>query len=119
MNAARVLRGLVLGAIGGFLGWVLVEALGLARDNVTAIVWSNILALGAVVGFMDGLALGISEGITAGTSMKFRRAALIGAITGTVGGTLGLYFGQLFYQTMLGAAGITRQDQGGFIPFLV
>ena len=119
MNAARVLRGLVLGAIGGFLGWILVEALGLSRDDSSVVNWLNVLALGAVVGFMYGLALGVGEGITAGTSLKFRRAAGFGAITGTLGGILGLAFGQYFYQTMLAAAGITRQDQGGFIPFLV
>src|SRR5438477_7704624 len=119
MNAARVLRGLVLGAIGGFIGWALVELLGLSRDNSSAVSWQTVLTLGAVIGLAYGMALGVGEGITAGTSTKFKRAVGIGAITGTLGGILGLAFGQWFYQTLLSAAGITRQDQQGFLPFLV
>lgn len=119
MNAARVLRGLVLGAIGGFLGWVLVEALRLSPDRVQSVSPFDVAVFGAVIGLMDGLALGVGEGITAGTQPKFVRAVGIGAVTGLFGGVLGLTFGQWFYATLLSAAGIIRQGEPGFLPFIV
>jgi pSer/pThr/pTyr-binding forkhead associated (FHA) protein len=121
MNAARVLRGLVFGAIGGFLGWALVELLGLSPDNVRVVdpnAW-RFVALGGVIGLMDGLALGVSEGITSGTQTKFQRAVLMGAVTGTLGGVLGLECGQRFYQTLLGVTGASPEDAGGFSQFFI
>jgi pSer/pThr/pTyr-binding forkhead associated (FHA) protein len=121
MNAARVLRGLVFGAIGGLLGWALVELLGLSRDNVRVVhmySW-DFVALGAVIGMMDGAALGVSEGITAGTQAKFQRAVLMGAVTGILGGVLGLECGQRFYQTLLSATGASPETSGGFVQFLI
>jgi pSer/pThr/pTyr-binding forkhead associated (FHA) protein len=119
MNAARVLRGLVLGAIGGFLGWVVVEVLQLSPDQVQNVSPVAVAVFGAVIGLIDGLALGIGEGLTAGTQPKFMRAVGIGAATGLFGGILGLSFGQWFYSTMLSAAGIVRQGEPGFLPFIV
>jgi pSer/pThr/pTyr-binding forkhead associated (FHA) protein len=113
-----VLRGLVLGGIGGFLGWVLVEFLRLSPDNVKIADPNTVAIFGAIIGLLDGLALGVGEGITAGTKPKFQRAVGIGAVTGLVGGFFGLECGQWFYQTMLTVAG-TSQGQPGFIPFLV
>lgn len=118
MNAARVLRGLVLGAIGGFLGWFLVETLRLSPDERRLVTRSEVAILGAVIGCLYGLALGVGEGITAGTRSKFTRAVGFGAVTGLLGGVLGLVCGQEFYQTLLTAAG-AQQGQFGLGPFLI
>jgi pSer/pThr/pTyr-binding forkhead associated (FHA) protein len=109
----------VLGAIGGLLGWALLELLGLSNDEARQVDWTQTTALGAVVGLMYGLALGVGEGITAGTKSKFQRAVGTGAVMGLLGGVAGLVIGQFFYGSLLAAAGISRQDQAGFIPFLV
>jgi len=116
-----VLRGLVLGAIGGFIGWALVELLGLSRDEVRAVDPSSfqMAALGGVIGMFDGLALGVGEGITAGTQPKFLRAVGWGAVTGLLGGILGLWVGQQFYQTMLSVSGVSAYGPGGPIQFFV
>jgi pSer/pThr/pTyr-binding forkhead associated (FHA) protein len=120
MNAARVFRGLVLGAIGGFLGWGLVELLGLSQDEAqrVSLYAPTFIALGAVIGLFDGLALGVNEGITAGTTQKFQRAVGYGAVTGLLGGWLGLTVGQIFYQNLLATSGVTP-GQAGFSPFFI
>jgi pSer/pThr/pTyr-binding forkhead associated (FHA) protein len=118
VNAARVLRGLVLGAIGGFLGWFLVEALRLSPDIVGEVTLADVAPLGAAVGLLYGLSLGVGEGITAGTRSKFQRAVIGGAVTGLLGGVLGIVCGQWFYQTLLSTAG-TKQGQGGLLAFLI
>jgi pSer/pThr/pTyr-binding forkhead associated (FHA) protein len=121
VNAARVLRGLVLGAIGGFLGWAFVELLGLSRDEVRVVNPSSwdVAALGGLIGLFDGLALGIGEGITAGTKPKFLRAVGVGAATGVLGGIVGLACGQWFYQTLLSTAGVSASGPGGPVQFFV
>lgn len=121
MNAARVLRGLVFGAIGGVLAWILVEALHLSHDEAArrAVQPEELAALGAVVGAMYGLALGFAEGITAGTQPKFFRAVGIGLVTGLLGGVLGLFFGQWFYGTLLATAGVDPDRPGGLGQFFL
>jgi pSer/pThr/pTyr-binding forkhead associated (FHA) protein len=118
VNAARVLRGLVLGAIGGFLGWFLVEALRLSPEQSQYVSKEQVAVFGALIGCLDGLALGVGEGITSGTRSKFMRAVGFGAVTGLLGGVLGLSAGQKFYETLLSTAG-TQQGQAGLFAFLI
>jgi H+/Cl- antiporter ClcA len=89
VNAARVLRGLVLGAIGGFLGWMLVELFRISPDDRRVADDSSVAVFGAVTGLVYGLSLGVGEGITAGTKPKFLRAVGIGAAIGVGGGSPG------------------------------
>lgn len=147
MNSARVLRGLVLGAIGGFLGWFLVEHLlpgvagiflqafggglpapvheffaaisQLTDDRRRATSSAGIAVLGATIGLMDGLALGVGEGITAGTQPKFMRALGAGAATGLLGGVLGLWVGQRVYEALLSIFGVSPDGPGGPLDFFV
>jgi pSer/pThr/pTyr-binding forkhead associated (FHA) protein len=106
MSSARVLRGLVLGALGGFLGWFIVELFPyLVSDERRNVDMRAVAILGATVGGFMGLALGVSEGIAAGTKSKFLRAAGLGALFGVAGGLIGLYMGQILYTSLGGQYG--------------
>src|SRR5262245_2834902 len=103
MSSARVLRGLVLGALGGFVGWLIVEPIpALTSDEQRVVSMTAVCILGAIIGGCIGLALGISEGIAAGTKSKFLRASGLGALFGVAGGLVGLYMGQTLYSTLGG-----------------
>jgi pSer/pThr/pTyr-binding forkhead associated (FHA) protein len=103
MSSARVLRGLLLGAIGGFLAWMIVEPIPyLTTDPVPGapvqeVDITAIAILGAILGGCIGLAMGVSEGIAGGTRSKFQRAVGLGALVGIAGGLIGLYSGQALY----------------------
>jgi pSer/pThr/pTyr-binding forkhead associated (FHA) protein len=106
MSSARVLRGLVLGALGGFVGWLIVEPIpALTSDEQRVVSMTAVCILGAIIGGCIGLALGISEGIAAGTKSKFLRASGLGALFGVAGGLVGLYLGQTLYSTLGGQYG--------------
>jgi pSer/pThr/pTyr-binding forkhead associated (FHA) protein len=106
MSSARVLRGLVLGALGGFLGWLIVEPSEfLTSDTETVVNMTAVCILGAIIGCCIGLALGVSEGVAAGTKSKFLRATGLGALLGIAGGMVGLYMGQTLYGTLGGRYG--------------
>jgi pSer/pThr/pTyr-binding forkhead associated (FHA) protein len=111
MSSTRVLRGLVLGALGGVLGWLIVEPVPyLTTDNIQSVDWTAIAILGAIVGAGIGAALGVAEGIVAGTAPKFKRAVMMGALVGAAGGCLGLWIGQAFYGGILAMFRITTQE---------
>jgi pSer/pThr/pTyr-binding forkhead associated (FHA) protein len=103
LSSTRVLRGLILGALGGFLGWLIVEPIEwLTSDTQRVFTISAIVTLGAIIGCAIGLALGLGEGIASGTKTKFWRAVGLGALVGTAGGMVGLWMGQTLYSTMGG-----------------
>jgi hypothetical protein len=55
MSAVRVLRGLVLGALGGAFGWLLVEPIPyLTSDEVATVDWTAIGLLAGIVGACIG-----------------------------------------------------------------
>jgi pSer/pThr/pTyr-binding forkhead associated (FHA) protein len=103
LSSTRVLRGLVLGALGGFLGWMIVEPFEwLTSDAQRVFDLTSVVTLGAIIGCAIGLALGLGEGIASGTKAKFWRAVGLGALVGTAGGMVGLWMGQTLYSTMGG-----------------
>ena len=106
MSPLRVLRGFSFGALGGFLGWLLVEfgfrlyeqdAIGPRLVGPTS---SG--TLGGVLGLTIGFFLGVSEGIGEGTTVRFKRAVGWFTLLGMVGGFVGLYFGQILFTTLGG-----------------
>src|SRR5436309_1090293 len=110
MSAVRVLRGLVLGALGGALGWLLVEPIPyLTSDERVTVDWTAIGLLAGIVGACIGAALGVAEGILAGTRPKFQRAVTLGALVSFFGGWIGIWLGQALYSAILGAFRITDQ----------
>ena len=118
---ARILRNFIFGAIGGILGWLLVEPSDYLTPPDVAVVppdWGRILLLGCIVGAAMGLCIGISEGIAAGSGRMVRRSAGMGLVTGAFGGLLGLMFGQAAYGP-LAAIGHAGWMFVGFIFLLV
>lgn len=116
MSAVRVLRGLVLGALGGLLGWCLVEPFPyLTSDEATTVDWTAIGLLAGIVGACIGTALGVAEGILAGTRPKFQRAVTLGGIVSFFGGWIGVWFGQALYSGILNTFQI--RDQNPDNPF--
>src|SRR5690349_17749221 len=106
MSPLRVLRGCIFGAMGGILGWMLVEFLPLPypfRPGLYEAPGSTVpmlnptfqALLGAALGTSIGGFLGISEGIGEGTTSRFRRAFLWFTFLGALGGFIGMYYGQM------------------------
>jgi len=130
MSLARVTRGLVLGALGGFLGWMVVEwgapllgqLLGglpfidpqtfvlthdpLPGETQVVVTFGKTCVLGALVGLGIGFWLGVAQGMEEGTAGKLRRSVLVSSGLGLVGGFLGLGFGQLLYGELSGSIAV-------------
>lgn len=135
-NNAR-LRSLIAGGIGGFIGWVFVEALVAPRLQALTSV-SDLYGIdaqfGALAGVCIGAALGLAGGVISyGATQRAWVTAAISAGAGLIGGAIGLVIGEMFYQPLrsipflgrsigwaafgavLGAAeGITRRSAKGF-----
>jgi len=118
MSPVRVLRGFLFGAMGGVLGWALIEFLrppfpsppfrpfelerpGAIPPPVTP---EQSGLLGLMLGLCIGGFLGLSEGLAEGTTARFQRALAWFLGLGAVGGFLGLYFGQQLYTAMGGGS---------------
>jgi pSer/pThr/pTyr-binding forkhead associated (FHA) protein len=130
MSPLRVLRGFILGALGGILGWVLTEFLPLpfpfqlARFEAPGMVQppvgpGQIGLYGLALGIGIGLFLGISEGMGEGTTSQFRRTFLVFLVLGAAGGFLGLYFGQILYARLGGKVDPNDITLGEFFPQLL
>lgn len=116
MSPLRVLRGFIFGAIGGILGWVLVEFLPapfpsppfrpflLERPGAALppVATQDMALLGVVLGLAIGGFLGLSEGIAEGTASRLWRSLGWFTFLGAIGGYLGLYFGQSLYASLGG-----------------
>lgn len=96
---ARVIRFIIAGAVGALIGWAIIEPIDALtpRGGIEVINYGAMVALGLIVGFCIGTALGIAE-VLSGLPMKDAgRAVGAGGLVGAAGGMLGLAFGQAFY----------------------
>ncbi len=129
MSPIRVLRGLFLGGVGGFLGWLLTEFLPLpypfapARFEQPGAVLplvhpASMGLLGAVLGIAIGGALGLSEGVGEGTRSRFTRTMLAFLLAGFFGGFLGLSIGQQLYGVLGGNPNTASLGASDFLPQL-
>jgi pSer/pThr/pTyr-binding forkhead associated (FHA) protein len=124
MSPLRVLRGFVFGALGGVLGWLLVEFLfqpaRFERPGMVATVTPHQQGLlGIALGLAIGGFLGISEGLAEGTMSRFRRAFFTFLVLGAAGGYVGLYFGQILFGRLGGEVDVSRIPLSQFFPQLL
>jgi len=130
MSPLRVLRGCAFGALGGMLGWLLIEFLPLG-DPFRPGRWElsgtrqpymepQVAALlGAVLGLCIGGFLGIAEGIGEGTHSRFKRALLSFSLLGALGGYIGMYFGQILYGVLGGKTDVAQITGAEFFPQII
>ena len=130
MSPLRVLRGLIFGAIGGLIGWILIEQLPLGPafqpwryegpHSVQPVISTGDQAmLGVALGLAIGGCLGIAEGMGEGTVSRFRRTLLAFLGLGALGGMIGLYFGQTFFAIMHGKTNPGDIGVSDFLPQLL
>ncbi len=112
---SRILIGLIVGAIGGFVGWLLQETFINYNAHVMAGVLPGQAALKSplspgetrllmlCVGGMIGLCLGTVDGIVEGSGRKLLRGMVIGAIGGFLLGSLGFILGSLVFGKLGGS----------------
>ncbi len=117
---SRILIGLIVGTIGGFVGWLLQENLihyGVTKDVLTGTISSDPLSteqtrtLIFCVGGMIGLSLGMVEGLLEGSLRKLAVGLALGALTGVVFGYIGYQIGGQIY-TWLGGRDTVGHDAG-------
>ena len=117
---SKIILNSLLGAIGGLVGWAVIEALmrGFFRvpyDQHPAgeLVVGN-AKIGILAGVFIGGSLGAADGIWSRSSRTFSRAIGAGAGAGAVAGLVGLFIGQEIY-------GLTAVDSGepSFAAFIV
>lgn len=89
----------LFGAIGGFLGWLLVGSFPTQTWNI----WLASAFIGAGVGLCIGLAVGAVEGVIVKHSVKQASwGALRGAGIGLLSGMIGLIVGEIIFLTIKG-----------------
>ncbi len=135
LNNAR-LRSFTAGGIGGFIGWLLTEALVMSPQSpfMSLSMYVSDALFGALAGVAIGGVLGLAGGlISYGATQRAWITVAISAGAGLIGGALGLVLGEAIYQPLkgipflgrslgwaafgavLGAAeGITRRSAKGF-----
>lgn len=87
----------VLGAIGGLLGWLISELLGLSF--ITNIYLSELI-VGALVGLCIGLLIGITEGLMTRNWVQAARAGLFSGFLGMLAGGIGLPLSEFLFQAV-------------------
>ena len=89
----------LFGAIGGFLGWLVVGSFPTQTWNI----WLASAAIGGGVGLLIGLTIGSVEGVIVKRSAKQTlRGAFLGAGIGLASGMIGLIIGELVFLIIQG-----------------
>ncbi len=91
----------ILGAIGGLIGWRVIDAIGFFKQ--TNILLSELLQ-GALIGLCVGFMIGMAEAILSRSILRGLRAALISGVIGLVAGAVALPLGELIFQAAGGQA---------------
>jgi pSer/pThr/pTyr-binding forkhead associated (FHA) protein len=99
---SRIILGVILGAVGGFIGFVIQEitvnhSLLLAPSEAVR----QMTFFGIIIGICIGLSLGLVEGLVTGRSELLLRGALMGAVLGGVSGAIGVYLAGEIYDAIL------------------
>lgn len=97
----RVLRYTIFGAIGGLLGWLVVEPINyLTPHEDLTMGYGQMLALGGLIGLFVGVALGVAEALSGVSPRDAVKSVVVSVPIGIVGGALGLAVGNRFYSPM-------------------
>lgn len=130
MSPIRVLRGLIFGAIGGLIGWFLIEFLPLGYPfrphvfdgpNSTPPLTSPAqqALMGLVLGLAIGGCLGLAEAMSEGTRTRFNRTLGLFVVLGGLGGFVGMYFGQAVFAALGGKVLREQISPAEFFPQLL
>jgi len=117
---ARVIRFIIAGAVGGLVGWMIVEPMpSLTPSGVETLPYPALITIGMIIGLCLGLALGIAEALSGMGQGDRVRVIGLSALIGAGGGMVGLAFGQAFYGTLIKVSGDVALVLLGFICELV
>jgi hypothetical protein len=105
----------VLGAVGGLIGWLISDSLGLSF--VSNVYLSDAL-IGALVGLSVGLFIGITEGALTRNPVQAGKAGMFGGLLGMVAGAIGLPLSEFLFQSV-GAGLLGRALGWGVFGLLI
>ncbi len=109
---SRILLGLLFGAAGGFLGYLLQEV-SVPHDPVLDQTRSQMMTIGLMVGGLIGMAIGAVEGVAVGSPRKLAQGMVLGGIIGAIGGLFGIYLGSAVYAIALFGKDPRYMEQSG------
>lgn len=120
---ARITRYLILAAIGGFIGWCIVEPINaLTPDGEVALSLGAELALGAIIGLCIGAGVAVANALSGVSPRDALKGLILGVIVGAAGGMMGFFIGDRLYGPFFAIAEATKSDPNGppsFLGFLV
>jgi pSer/pThr/pTyr-binding forkhead associated (FHA) protein len=94
----RIIRYLAIAALGGLIGWLIVEPIDyLTPPGNPSVTYLQQILLGAIIGLFIGTALGLAEAISGLSPRDAVKSIVLGAAIGAAGGAMGLIFGNAFY----------------------
>ena len=106
---SRILVGLVMGTLGGFIGWLLQENLIHYQAQMIDGVCTSLplttqqdVILAVCTGGIIGLFLGSVDGIVESSAYKLRNGIIVGLLAGFLVGGIGLHLGGYLYGALGG-----------------
>lgn len=89
----------IFGAIGGLIGWLASNLLGL---SFTSNLYVSEAIVGALVGLSIGLLIGITEGVLTRNIIQILKSGLFSGLLGAVAGAIGLPLSEFLFQKLGG-----------------